>query len=323
MSAIRIAVTGAGGQIAYSLLFRIAHGDLFGLSQEIEISLLDLPGNEGVLEAVKMELEDGAFPLVKSISTATDPEKAFEGADWLLLVGAKPRSLGMERKDLLKENAAIFIEQGKAAEKSASTSAKVVVVGNPCNTNAWIFQKMLYRLDKKNVFAMTRLDENRARAQIALRAKSSVKDIRKVCIWGNHSNTQVPDYIHALVKGRPVKDVLPLEWLQTDFFTTIQNRGADIIKKRGKSSAASAASALVDTVRALRFKSKDWFSIALSSKGNPYGIDEDLIFSFPCTLYPEGPKIVADLSWDSFLEEKIKLTEKELQEEREMVSSFL
>lgn len=317
----KVAITGGAGQIAYSILFRIAAGELLGLKEAIELRILEIPQAKEALNGVVMELEDCAFPLVKNIHISTDPKEVFENVDIAILIGAKPRGPGMERKDLLKENAEIFITQGQALNEKASKDVLIFVVGNPCNTNALITLKNAPNIDPSRFFAMTRLDENRAKAQLAKKANTAVENVKKMAIWGNHSSTQVPDFIHAEIDGKPATQVITdRAWLEKTFIETVQKRGAAIIKARGKSSAASAANAAIDAIRSLLepTPSGDWFSCGLFARGNPYSIQEDLIFSFPCISIGNGQiEIVSGLELDPFLQEKILVTEKELIEERE------
>lgn len=324
---IRVAVTGGAGQIAYSLLFRIAAGEMLGFDQPIALHILELPEAFKMLEGVKMELDDCAFPLLKEIHIGTDAKEVFKGVQYALLVGAKPRGPGMERGDLLKDNGKIFIEQGKALSDSADPNVKVLVVGNPCNTNCLIAMNNAPRIPRKNFHAMTRLDQNRAVAQLAAKANVGVTDVENMTIWGNHSSTQVPDFFNAKIKGRPVLEVIKdRHWLEGDFISTIQKRGAAIIAARGKSSAASAASSAIDAMKSIIAPTPkgQWFSSGIFSQGNPYGIDENLVFSFPCRSNGKGDiEIVKGVHWDEFLEGKIKLSEKELMEERELVSSLM
>jgi malate dehydrogenase len=321
----RVAVTGGAGQIAYSLLFRIAHGDMLGYDQPIALHILELPDVLQTLEGVKMELEDCAFPLLKEIRIGSDPEKVFEEIDIALLVGAKPRGPGMERGDLLRENGKIFIEQGKALNKTANSNVKVLVVGNPCNTNCLIAMSNAPRIPKQNFHAMTRLDQNRAAYQLASKAKAEIADVTNMTIWGNHSSTQVPDFVNARIKGKPVLDVIhDKKWLEGEFINIVQKRGAAIISARGKSSAASAANAAIDAVRALYTPTPagSWFSSGVCSDGNPYDIEDNLVFSFPCCSNGNGSyEIISDIQWNDFLQNKIKSSEKELLEERELVAS--
>lgn len=320
---LKIAVTGGAGQIAYSLLFRIACGDLFGFDQPIALQILEVPEALPALEGVRMELEDGAYPLLTSIRVTADPYQAFEGAHYALLIGAKPRGPGMERGDLLQENGKIFIEQGRALNEVADSLVKVFVVGNPCNTNCLITMQNAPRIPKENFYAMTRLDQNRATFFLAQKAQVPITSVSNMTIWGNHSATQVPDFIHAKIDDCSVESVIrDREWLEKDFIGLVQKRGAAIIQARGKSSAASAASALIDAVRDRFFPTPEgkWFSAAICSDGNPYGIEEGLIFSFPCRTEADGKlSIVPGLPIDSFLEKKLKMTEQELKEERDLV----
>ncbi|MBA2367537.1 MAG: malate dehydrogenase [Candidatus Protochlamydia sp.] len=324
---LKIAVTGAAGQIAYSVLFRLAAGDLFGPGQTVALQLLEVPEAMQALEGVRMELEDCAFPLLSSLTITSDPFKAFDGASYALLIGAKPRTLGMERKDLLYENAKIFVAHGKALNDAADPSVKIFVVGNPCNTNCLIAMSQAPRLSKNNFYAMTRLDQNRAVSFLAVKAQLSVTDISNVVIWGNHSSTQVPDFLNAKIKGNPVHTFIhDSEWLKNDFFSAVQQRGAAVIQARGKSSSASAGHALIEAIRdRLRVTPKgQWYSSGLYSSGNPYEIDNDLIFSFPCRTDEDGSiAIVEGLEWDEFLRGRIKATEQELKGEREMVRAYL
>lgn len=319
----RVAVTGGAGQIAYSLLFRIANGDMLGQDQPIALHILELPEALPSLEGVKMELEDCAFPLLKEIHIGSDPREIFRGVHYALLVGAKPRGPGMERKDLMKDNAKIFIEQGKALNEVADPNVKALVVGNPCNTNCLIAMAHAPRIPRKNFHAMTRLDQNRARASLAKKAKVDITSVSPIPIWGNHSSTQVPDFVNAKISGKPIPDVITdRSFLENDFLNSVQKRGAAIIAARGKSSAASAASAAIDSIKDLvnPTPTGQYFSSAVCSDGNPYGIKKNLIFSFPCRSTGNGDyTIVPGLVWDDFLLEKIRLTEKELLEERELV----
>jgi malate dehydrogenase len=320
----RIAVTGAAGQIAYSLLFRIAQGDLFGTKEPVALHLLDVVAQRRVLEGVAMELEDCAFPLLKEVRIDSIPEKCFENVEVAFLVGAKPRSLGMERKDLLVENGKIFVEQGMALNNAASRDVRVLVVGNPCNTNCLIALHHAPDLSPYHFFAMTRLDQNRTVAQLARKANVPVEEVTNVAIWGNHSSTQVPDVLHARIQGRSAQELLDRAWLD-DLIPLVQRRGAEVIAARGKSSAASAAQAALDAMRSLWIATPTgaWFSMGVYARGNPYGIDEDLVFSFPCRSDGMGnAQIVAGVSLDA-LQEKIAFTHKELQEERTAIAHLL
>lgn len=324
MKAKRVVVTGGAGQIAYALLFRIAQGDLFGPDQPIALHILEIPEMVQALEGVQMELEDCAFPLLNEIIIGSDPFKIFKDVDVALLVGAKPRGPGMERKDLLQENGKIFIQQGKALNEVAKKDVKVLVVGNPCNTNCWIAMQNAPNIPKKNFHAMMRLDQNRATFQLAKKGGVELGDVNKTVIWGNHSATQVPDYFNAHIKGKPASEHIGDKvWFEETFIPMIQKRGAAIIEKRGKSSAASAAHAIIDSIKDILTPTPEgeYYSSAVYSNGNPYGIDEDLIFSFPCRTKKDGSwEIVPGIPVNTSLKEKLKRTEKELVEERDLVA---
>lgn len=318
-SPIKVAVSGGAGQICYSLLFRIAAGEMFGKDQKVALHILELPSAIPQLKGVELELEDSAFPLLTEIVIGDDPERVFEGVDYAILVGAKPRTKGMERKDLLAENAKIFVTQGKALNRKG---VKVLVVGNPCNTNALVLKHNALDLPPENIRAMMRLDQNRAIAQFAKKANVFPSDVKKVAVYGNHSPTMVIDYNNAEIKGRKVTEVIhDLDWLKGPCMTRVQKRGAEIIEARGFSSAASAATAAIDAIRDWHFPtpSDDWYSAAIYSNGNPYQIKDDIFFSFPI----QNNKIVSDLKIDSFLVKKVEETEKELLEEREAVRVYL
>ncbi len=324
MGRIRVAVTGAAGQIGYALLFRIAAGEMFGRDTEIELNLLELEAALPALNGVVMELQDCAFPLLKSITTSSKQDVAFKDIDWALLVGSVPRKAGMERGDLLKINGNIFIEQGKNLDAHAKKDCRILVVGNPCNTNAYIAKMAVKNISPKNFFAMTMLDQNRAVAQLAMKAGVGVTDIKNVAIWGNHSATQYPDFYNATINGKLVTQVIPDEtWLKTTFIEAVQKRGAEIIKARGASSAASAANAVIDTVKNLRSATKpgEFFSVAVASDGS-YGIPEGLMFSFPVRSNGKGWEIVQGISVNEFTKEKINITLKELEEERDTVKKI-
>lgn len=316
----RIAITGGAGQIAYQLLFRIASGEMLGPDQPVALHILEIPEALQALEGVRMELEDCAFPLLRSIRIGVNPLELFDNVDIALLVGAKPRSAGMERKDLLKDNGKIFIEQGKALDAVASRHVRVLVVGNPCNTNCLVAMHNAPNIPRTQFFAMTRLDENRAKSQLALKADVDVDRVTRMAIWGNHSSTLVPDFTHAHITGKPATEVIHDQaWLENAFISTIQKRGAAIIAARGKSSAASAASAVIDTIKSLYHPTKhgDWFSLAVCSDGNPYGVENDLVFSFPCRSNGDGNfMIVNGLEWSPFIRDRIQASETELKEER-------
>lgn len=321
----RVAVTGGGGQIAYSLLFRIANGELFGEKEAVALHILELPQVLERLNGVVMELEDCGFPHLESVKVGNDPEDVFEGVNVAILLGSKPRRLGMERKDLLHENGHIFVEQGSALNRVAAKDVLVFVVGNPCNTNCLIAMHSAPSIPKERFHAMTRLDQNRARVQLAKRAGRPVGSVKSISVWGNHSATQVPDFINATIDGHKVTDVIKdRAWLEGEFMQTVRERGGAIIAARGSSSAASAASAVIDGVKALYYGGDQLFSSAIISDGNPYGIKEGLIFSFPCRrTYHTHAEIVGGLEWDPFLREEIARTEKELLDERDSVRALL
>lgn len=322
--AVRITVTGAAGQIGYALLFRIASGAMLGDDQPVILHLLDITPALDALDGVKMELEDCAFPLLAGVVCTDDPRVGFKDADYAILVGARPRGPGMERKDLLEANAAIFSVQGKAINDHASENIKVLVVGNPANTNALITQRNAPRIDPRNFTAMTRLDHNRAMTQIALKTNSTVNDVQHMTIWGNHSATQYPDLYNAHVAGRKAIELVDQEWYEADFIPTVQQRGAAIIKARGASSAASAANAAIDHMRswALGTEGDDWVSMGVYSDGS-YGIAEGLIYSFPCRCCNGEWVIVSDVEVNDFSRAKMQATEQELIEERDAVAHLL
>ncbi len=323
----RIAITGGTGQIAYALVFRIANGDLFGENEPIALHIYDLEGTEQMMDGLIMEIEDSAFPLLKEIRFGSNASEIFNEIDLALLVGAKPRGPGMERSDLLMENGKIFVEMGRALNEAAKRDAKVVVVGNPCNTNCLITMSHAPNIPRKNFHAMMRLDQNRATSILAKKANVPVDAVTRMTIWGNHSATQAPDFINACISGEKVTDVISdHSWLQKEFIDMIQKRGASVIRARGKSSAASAASALIDAARSLYMPTPrgNWFSTAVCSDGNTYGIEENLIFGFPCRLKENGEyEIVPSLEWDFFLKEKIAVTQEELMVERESVKDLI
>lgn len=324
---IRIAVTGAAGNIAYNLVFRLAQGELLGDKQPIALHLLEVPEALSMLRAVKMELEDSCFPLLEEIHIGSDPRQLFEGVNYVFLIGAKPRGPNMERKDLIFINGSIFAEQGKALNEVAHKEAVILVLGNPCNTNCLIALHHAPNLSPKNFHALTRLDQHRAQFLLAQKASVRNQDVKKVAIWGNHSSTQVPDFFHAEIQGKKATDVIQdTNWLEKEFIPLVQNRGAEIIKARGKSSAASAAHAALCAMKDLLYptSSDTFFSSAVYTEKTPYPIEKDLIFSFPCVCSKQGDiQIVKGLQWNPFLEKKIRLTEKELLEERDAVMSLL
>jgi malate dehydrogenase len=324
---IRVAVTGAAGQIGYSLLFRIASGAMFGPAQPVILHLIEIPDEKAMnaLQGVCMELDDCAFPLLKGLVPTSSLDEGFKGVNWALLVGAVPRKQGMERKDLLGINGKIFTSQGQAIAKNAASDVRTLVVGNPCNTNALITMNNARGIPADRFFAMTMLDENRAKTQLARKASVDVTAVSNLAIWGNHSATMYPDFFNAKISGRPVTDVIShREWLEKDFIATVQQRGAAIIKARGLSSAASAANAVVDTVRNLTTptKSGDWFSVAVCTPGD-YGIEKGLIFSYPIRSDGKQWSIVQNLPLNEFSRARIAATEAELKEEKSMVSDLL
>lgn len=324
-SPIKVALTGAAGQIGYSLVFRIASGALFGPSQPVALSLIEIPNALGALEGVVMELNDCAFPLVSSITPTADLDEGFRDVNWALLVGSIPRKAGMERKDLLGINGKIFIGQGQAIQKNASADVRILVIGNPCNTNCLIAMNNAKEIPAERWFAMTRLDENRARAQLAHKAGVEVTAVTDMTIWGNHSSTQYPDFYNAKIGGRSAHEVIPDEsWLKETFISAVQQRGAAIIKARGLSSAGSAANAVVDTVRSLvdETAENDWHSVALCSPGD-YDIEKGLISSFPVRLRSGKLEVVQDLPINQFSRAKIDASVNELKEERELVRELL
>ncbi|MDN3452633.1 MULTISPECIES: malate dehydrogenase [unclassified Psychrobacter] len=322
---LRVAVTGAAGNISYAMLFRIASGEMLGKDQPVILQLLEIAPALDALKGVVMELEDCAFPLLAGIVQTDDATVAFKDVDYALLVGSRPRGPGMERKDLLEANAAIFSAQGKALNEVASRDVKVLVVGNPANTNALIAQRNAPDLDPRNFTAMTRLDHNRAMAQLAGKTDSTVNDVKKMIIWGNHSSTQYPDLTACTVNGKPALDLVDRTWYEATYIPEVQQRGAAIIKARGASSAASAANAAIAHMRtwALGTDENDWVSMGVYSNGE-YGIAEGLIYSFPCTCTNGDWSIVdgVDVSSD-FSKEKMAATEQELSEERDAVAHLL
>lgn len=323
-SPVRVAVTGAAGQIAYSLLYRIAHGDMLGPDQPVILQLLDLPTGMKGMEGVVMELQDCAFPLLKDIIFTDDPLVAFKDADYALLVGARPRSKGMERADLLTANAAIFSAQGKALNQVASREVKILVVGNPANTNALITQKNAPDLNPRNIHAMMRLDHNRALAQLALKTGSPISDVRNVIVWGNHSAMQYPDLMHATVGNQAASGLLEQDWIESTFIPTVQKRGATVIEARGLSSAASAANAAIDHMRdwALGTSKGTWVSMGVPSDGS-YGIPEGVVFGYPCHTENGDYKIIQGLDLNEFSQDRINQVHQELLDERAAVESLL
>lgn len=321
---VKVAITGAAGQIGYALVFRVASGQMFGPDVEVELSLLELERALPALKGVAMELDDCAFPLLKKITCTSDMKEAFAGANWVVCVGSVPRKAGMERSDLLNINGGIFTEQGKAINDYAAKDVRVFVVGNPCNTNCLIAMNAAKDIPNDRFFAMTMLDENRAKTQLAQKAGVDVTEVKNMTIWGNHSATQYPDFYNAKIKGESAAKVIAdSNWLQNDFITTVQKRGAAIIEARGASSAASAANAAVNGIYNLTHGTPkgETFSMCLASKGE-YGVDEGLIFSFPCRVENGVIKVVEGIEHNEFGQEKFHKTLEELKEERNTVKEL-
>ncbi len=324
-SPIKVAITGAAGQIGYSLLFRVASGAIFGPEQPIQLNLIEIPPALDALKGVVMELDDCAFPLLKGVVATADLNEGFRDVNWALLVGSVPRKAGMERGDLLGINGKIFIGQGQAIEKSASPDVRILVIGNPCNTNCLIAMNNARSIPRDRWFAMTRLDENRAKAQLAQKAGVDVTEVTKMTIWGNHSATQYPDFYNAEINGKSAADIIRDEtWLKQTFIPAVQQRGAAIIKARGLSSAGSAANAIVDTVRSLTTDTAadDWHSVAVCSDGS-YGVAEGLISSFPVRARANKWEIVQGLELNDFSRAKVDASVAELQEEKQLVSELI
>ena len=323
-SPVRVAITGAAGQIGYQLAFRIASGQLLGPDQPVILQLIEIPPAMDALKGVAMELDDCAFNALEGVVLTDQPEVGFRETDYALLVGARPRSADMERKDLLVANAQIFSTQGRALNEAANRNVRVLVVGNPANTNALIAQMNAPDLDPRNFTAMTRLDHNRAKAQLALKSGTHVRDVQGVIIWGNHSATQYPDIAHATIAGTPAAERVPADWYRDEFIPTVQNRGTAIIRARGASSAASAASAAIDHVRdwALGTPGDEWVSMAVASDGS-YGIAEGVVYSYPVRCPGGGIyEIVQGLRIDDFSRERMDISDAELREERGNVADL-
>ncbi len=318
---VRVVVTGAAGQISYSLLFRIASGEMLGKDQPVILQLLEMPVALEALKGVVMEIEDCAYPLLQSIIATDDLKTAFTDVEYALLVGATPRGPGMERKDLLMINGDIFTKQGRALNDYAKRNVRTLVVGNPANTNAYIAMKSAPDLDPKNFTAMTRLDHNRALSQLAAKTSCKVTDIKKMIVWGNHSATQYPDLSHTTVNGEAAKSLVSQEWIEKDFIPTVQQRGAAIIKARGKSSAASAGYAALEHMRDWALGTSEWVSMGVPSDGS-YGIPEGLMYSFPMTIENGEYKVVQGLEIDEFSRARMLATQKELEEERDAVQDL-
>jgi malate dehydrogenase len=322
---VRVVVTGATGQVAYALLPRIAAGEMFGADTDVDLRLSDIPQMIDKAKGVVMELEDGAYPLLARVSASADRAETHRDADWVLLVGSVPRGPGMERGDLIRKNGPIFVDEGKAIAQHAAQRVRIVVVGNPCNTNCLIARANARSLSNDRWSAMTRLDQNRARSLLANKAGARVKDVKKLAIWGNHSATLYPDFTNATVSGKAAATVVDRAWLEKDFIPTVQQRGAAVIAARGASSAFSAAQALVDHVRSLvtPTPSDDHFSAAVVSDGS-YGVPEGLISSFPLRSKGDGAyEIVRGVKLDPFATEKVAATVAELEKERDLVKDLL
>ena len=319
---VTVTITGAAGQLGYALVFRVASGAMLGPDQPIVLKLLEIPPAMNALNGVIMEIDDCAFPLVKGIVPTDDPNTAFEGADYALLVGSRPRGPGMERSELMEANAAIFSVQGRALNEHAARHVKVLVVGNPANTNCLIAQRNAPDLDPRNFTSMMRLDHNRALAQLAAKTGEPVAEIEGLAVWGNHSPTMYPDLHHTKVAGKPALDLVDMNWLDNDFIPTVQKRGAAIIEARGASSAASAANAAIDHVRGWMSDTGGIVSMGVLSDGS-YGIAEGLFFSFPIRCAGGDWEIVQGLSVNDYSRSKLDVTEGELREERELVAALL
>jgi malate dehydrogenase len=324
-SPIKVAITGAAGQIGYALVFRVASGAIFGPDQPVALHLIEIPAGFEALKGVVMELDDCAFPLLKNVVATTDLDEGFRDVNWALLVGSVPRKAGMERKDLLGINGKIFTGQGKAIEKNAAKDVRILVIGNPCNTNCLIAMSNAKSVPRDRWFAMTRLDENRAKAQLAQKAGADITEVTNMTIWGNHSATQYPDFYNAKIKGRSAAEVIGNEsWLKETFIPAVQQRGAAIIKARGSSSAGSAANAIVDTVHSLTSDTPegDWHSVAVCSDGS-YGVEEGLICSFPVRSRGGKWEIVQDAPLNEFSKAKFDASVAELKEEKSMVAELI
>ena len=324
---IRVAITGGAGQIAYSLLFRIGNGELFGADQPVALQILEIPPAMDALRGVLMELEDSAQPLLREVIISDQPNIAFRDVNWAILVGGMPRGPGMDRSDLIAANGPIFVEQGRALNEQAANDIRVLVVANPCNSNCLVAKANAPDIPPERFYAMTRLDENRARAQLAAKAGVPLSDVSKIAIWGNHSNTQFPNFEHARIQGEPAESVIASRnWLEGEFMSTVQNRGAAVIKARGKSSAASAANAALDAIRSLinPTPAGEWYSAAIASEGNAYGLVDGLIYSFPMKTTEDGASaVVGGLDLSDYALGKIKASEAELLAEREAIQDLL
>lgn len=322
MKKVVVTVSGAAGQISYALLFRLLSGAVFGPGTEIDLRLLEIPSALKHLEGLVMELEDCSFPLLHSVSMTTDLKAAFQGANWVVLLGSFPRQAGMERKDLLKKNADIFAVQGRALNEWAASDVRIFVVGNPCNTNCWIAMRHAPDIPQNRFYAMTRLDQNRARFQLAKKAQVEVRLVSNMIIWGNHSSTQYPDFYHATINDQSATDVIADDdWLKNTFIPLIQQRGAAVIQARGASSAASAANAVIDSLADLAGDTQTTYSLAMCSTGE-YGVNDGVIFSFPCRTVNGLPKIVEGIQHSEFSQKKLALSLQELREEQNAVEAL-
>jgi malate dehydrogenase len=325
MTTVRVVVTGATGQVAYALLPRIATGEMFGREAEVDLRLADIPQMIEKARGVVMELEDGAYPLLARVTASAERAETHRDADWVLLVGSKPRGPGMERGDLIRENGPIFVAEGRAVAEHAGPKARVVVVGNPCNTNCLIARQAAPDVPDDRWTALTRLDQNRARSLLAAKASARVRDVRKLAIWGNHSATLYPDFTNATVRGRPAAEVVDRSWLESEFIGAVQQRGAAVIAARGASSAFSAAQAVVDHVRSLMEPTgpDDWFSAAVVSDGS-YDVPEGIVSSFPLTSPGDGShRIVQGVRLNDFARGKVQASLAELERERQIVSDLV
>lgn len=323
-SHLKVAITGAGGQIGYALLFRLASGQAFGSHTTIDLHLIEVEPALPSLKGLVMELEDCAFPLLRNVAITSDPHVGFKDVNWALLVGAAPRKAGMERSDLLAMNGGIFSTQGRALNEQAASDVRIFVVGNPCNTNCLIAMNNAPDIPRNRFYAMTRLDQNRSMIQLALKAGVTVDDVKNMIIWGNHSSTQYPDFYHATIKGKAVTEVIEdKHWLEEQFIPLIQQRGAAVIKARGASSAGSAANAALASVHSLVTDTAkdDCYSVALCSEGQ-YHVDDGLIFSFPCRTEKSEIRIIEDFKHNAFGQQKLELTLNELREERDAVKQL-
>lgn len=324
MKHVRVAITGAGGQICYALLFRIANGDMFGQDTTVDLHLIELPASIAALRGIVMELEDCAFPLLKNVVCTTDLNEGMRDVNWAILVGAVPRKAGMERGDLLGINGKIFTGQGQAINNNAAKDVRVLVVGNPCNTNCLIAMHNAPDVPRDRFYAMTMLDENRARAQLAIKANVPITAVTKMNIWGNHSATQYPDFYHAYINGKSVNEVISDEnWLKNDFISTVQKRGAAVIEARGASSAASASNGIIDSVYNLVHDTpaNESFSMALASQGH-YDVEEGLIYSFPCRTVGGKLEVIDGIQHNDFAQTKLLATLNELRSERDTVKEL-